>query len=368
MALDQENPTVYTVDSHKTKKMAERMDPAIQAYGAEIMLRQLTAMRNLVPGVIKSADIENIHQLRVASRRLRAAQLLFDEFLPRRRVPDWESLIKRITRSLGQARDLDIQIETIQRFRLMVMDPRCQPGAGRLYLRLLQDRSRVQKRVIKVVEKFLDSPVIQYIQPKLQIAIDKQTAAAEPAPALFILANEAIRERLDVLLSYEEFADQPDKLLELHAMRIAAKKLRYTLEIFAPIYPGGFKQWLKPLREVQDLLGLMHDCDVWAGFLPDFVDDERKLTLAYFGNQHGFSRILPGIEVFQLNRAADRKRHYLEFYEIWGTTRKKRLWEKLPGLLESYLPAIPVEPAAEIQPGLPDENEDDVVETTISEP
>jgi CHAD domain-containing protein len=329
--------------------MAGRMDPAIQAYGAEIMLRQIKAMQDLVPDVIQSADIESIHQLRVASRRLRATQVLFDGFLPKRRIPEWEVLIKKVTRSLGQARDLDIQIETIQRFRLMVMDPGCQPGAGRLYLRLLQERSSIQKRVERVVKKFSASPVLKYIEPKLQHAIDAQSPSDEPAAVLFSLADEAIGQRLTTLLAYEPYVDQPDRLLELHAMRIAAKKLRYTLEIFAPIYPGGFKQWLKPLREVQDLLGLMHDCDVWAGFLPGFIEDERKLTLAYFGNLHGFRRVLPGLEVFRLNRAADRMRHYQQFTAVWRNAERKHIWDKLTNLLQSSIPASlePMVPTAE---------------------
>lgn len=332
------------------------MDPSISAFGAEFMLRQLQAMQTEVPGVLQAVDIECIHRMRVASRRLRAAQVLFDGFLPKRRVPEWEKLIKRVTQSLGQARDLDIQLETIQRFRLTVMDPRCQAGAGRLYLRLLQSRANAQKQVEQSVQKFSAAGVLHYIEPKLQRAMEgKQTESAEATP-LFVLADQSIRQRLDDLISYEEYIDQPEKIAELHAMRIAAKRLRYTLEIFDPIYPDGLKQWLKPLREMQELLGLIHDCDVWAAFLPDFENEERKLTQAYFGHMRGISKILPGIEVFGQNRASDRIRHYNQFLVTWKTSKKKHAWNKLR---EFVINSLPVE-----QPIL---EEDQITEMDSSE-
>jgi CHAD domain-containing protein len=306
-----------------------RKDSSIAVYGAEIMLKQLLAMQAEAEGVLQAVDIEYIHRMRVASRRLRAAQGLFDDCLPKRHVDDWEKLIRRVTRSLGQARDLDIQLETLQRFRLMVMDPRCQIGASRLYLRLLQSRSAAQKQVEEAVRKFTTAGVLAYIQPRLQKLVDEKVDGAEYSTGLYALADESIRQRLDEFLAYEEYIIQPEKISELHAMRIAAKHLRYTIEIFDPLYPDGLKQWLKPLKDIQEVLGLIHDCDVWAGFLPGFIEDERRLTMAYFGHLRGFRRILPGLEVFAQNRASDRGRHYRDFLTLWRSSKKKRLWDKL---------------------------------------
>jgi putative phosphoesterase len=52
-------------------------------------------------------------------------------------------------------------------------------------------------------------------------------------------------------------------VLRHHQMRIAAKWLRYTLETFAPAYEDGLKQYISRLKKLQDVLGEMHDCDVW---------------------------------------------------------------------------------------------------------
>ena len=158
---------------------------------------------------------------------------------------------------------------------------------------------------------------------------------------MFALADQSIRQRLDDLLAYDEIVYQPEKVTELHAARIAAKRLRYTLEIFEPIYPTGLKQWLKPVKEMQEFLGLIHDCDVWTAFLPCFIQDERELTQAYFGHLRGFSKILPGIEVFSLNRSADRQRQYDQFLLTWKNAKRKRTWEKLREFVISSLPVSP---------------------------
>jgi CHAD domain-containing protein len=277
--------------------------------------------------------------MRVASRRLRAAQAVFDPLLFRKRSEPWETGIKKVTRSLGAARDLDIQIETIRRFRLMVEDPRCQPGANRLFLRLLQTRVSAQKKVIRVVKEFSSDKVIKQFESRLQKLAPAEGYTPTPDPLLLKLSAESALQKLDILLGFQPFVDHPESILELHDMRIAAKRLRYTLELFAPLYKDGFKSWLKSLKEIQDLLGYMHDCDVWIEFIPEFVEDEKKLTKDYFGNLTGFKKILPGIEVFLENRGSDRKRRFQEFNLVWHRLEGKSTWEKLRDRLEKNLPS-----------------------------
>jgi CHAD domain-containing protein len=337
----------------------DKSDPAIRAFGAEIMLKQFQAMRMEGPGVLQGGDIEYIHRMRVASRRLRAAQQIFDSYLFKRRVDDWEKAVRRVTRSLGLARDLDIQLETIQRFRLTVMDPRCSVGAGRLYLRLLQARAAAQKEVVRSVQKFSMDSVLEFAEPRMQKARAVYPAEITPSSDLFALADESIRRKIDAFIAYDPYVEQPEKMAELHAMRIAGKQLRYTIEIFDPIYPDGLKQWLKPLKEIQDYLGQIHDCDVWAAFLPGFIEDERQLTRDFFGHLRGFRRILPGLEVFRLNRAGERERLYREFVDAWLTLKEKYLWDKLRELTISSVPIYSkgMEPPQPVSISLDDEDE-----------
>ncbi len=307
------------------------------------MLKQLDAIMAEINGVLEAKDLECIHRMRVASRRLRAAQALFDDCLPRRRITPWEKEIRKITRSLGLARDLDIQIETIRRFRLTVTDPQCQPGANRLILRLLQQRALAQKKVSRTVSNFNGSAIIRLVRSNLQQYIPDEDAtktSSDISTALNKLAADAIIQKMDELIAFDEIADFPDKKTELHAMRIAAKRFRYTLEIFAPLYSGGLKTWIKSIKEIQEQLGNLHDCDVWIDFLPVFLKDEEELTRQYYGNLRGFRRILPGLDVFKLNREAARQRFFNDFHSVWAHMRSANSLHRLRSkILRSTSPA-----------------------------
>ena len=91
--------------------------------------------------------------------------------------------------------------------------------------------------------------------------------AGAKAP-LLVNAARLIGKRLDAFLSYEPYLAYPDKVYELHEMRIAAKRLRYTMEIFQDAYAlrpdvgAQFGQALDAVKAVQEHLGALHDADV----------------------------------------------------------------------------------------------------------
>jgi CHAD domain-containing protein len=61
----------------------------------------------------------------------------------------------------------------------------------------------------------------------------------------------------------------------LHKLRIAAKKLRYSLEFFAQIYDKQLTPHLEQIRKLQELLGNIHDCDVMIEFLQKHIPGSR---------------------------------------------------------------------------------------------
>jgi CHAD domain-containing protein len=66
--------------------------------------------------------------------------------------------------------------------------------------------------------------------------------------------------RLGELDSFAKAVQSPKNVAELHDMRIAAKRVRYVLELAEPVHPGA-KSRAKAARRLQDLLGEIHDCD-----------------------------------------------------------------------------------------------------------
>src|SRR3954466_9733157 len=85
----------------------------------------------------------------------------------------------------------------------------------------------------------------------------------DPAGTLTDNAERIVRVRLDELQSFIPRALDPDEVTALHDMRIAAKRLRYILEVTAESCFGPYAETaLKRTKELQDLLGEIHDCDV----------------------------------------------------------------------------------------------------------
>jgi len=123
-------------------------------------------------------------------------------------------------------------------------------------------------------------------------------------------------------------------------MRIAAKRLRYSMEIFASLYPDGLKDALSASRKTQELIGEIHDCDVWIDFMPKFIENERRKMRKFYGHTHPFYRILPGLDYFMKDRQQVRSARYTEFLKIWKEWREEEIWIKLR---ETILHAIPAD-------------------------
>ena len=112
-------------------------------------------------------------------------------------------------------------------------------------------------------------------------------------------------------------------------MRIAAKQLRYTVETFAVLYPGELQVFLQAVKAGQEMLGDLHDCDVWLGLLPQFYQEEYSRTVAYYGHANPFRPLQPGLDYFMHNRQAEWERIFLNFGESWENWKSIDLWKQL---------------------------------------
>lgn len=340
--------------------MAAKVDEGFCVYGAAILARQLQALTGEAEGVREAVDIEFVHRMRVASRRLRAALPLFKPCFPAKSHKKWLRQVRRITRALGAARDTDVQLDLLTGFRSSHPEPVYQPGLRRLSLRLSQQRKHLQTNVLEQLDSFDNSGIVADLQEHLSPLLDRQGKVYLYTPYLYLRAYEAVSARMEEFLDYEQYIERPECVTELHAMRIAAKRLRYTLEIFAPIYPGEMKAPLQAVRKVQESLGDIHDCDVWGTFLPAFLDQEHALMTEYYGHSRNFRRLVPGLQCFLEDRQQKREKEYQSFLAYWKKTREQGIWpeilntiripyyqgEQPPGLQKPGTPAVGPAPAA----------------------
>ncbi len=314
----------------KTPDTAPELDEACCIYGAGVLLKPLEALQGELEGVRSGhEDIEYIHRARVASRRLRAAIPLFQACLPQKKSKKWLKEIRQVTRALGDARDTDVQLERVQTFYQQLSDKSLKTGIKRLILRLNQKRARLQPPITQAVQHLRESKVLEALHEHLAELLERENQVYLYTPTLYQHSFQSILKRLTDLLTFQEVVMDPEKVAELHQMRIAAKWLRYTMENFTGLYSNQLKPYLQAVRKLQDLLGEIHDCDVWQMFLPDFLEEERLRTIEYFGSQRAYRRFVPGILAFEQDRLQARGAYYQTFVCTWQDWQTEKIWDEL---------------------------------------
>jgi CHAD domain-containing protein len=242
--------------------------------------------------------------------------------------------IRQVTRALGAARDTDVQIDVVNKFYASLSEDKFKRGLNRLLLRLRQRRIKLQVKVAAALDVLITNQTLTELEQRLRPQAERQGQIYLYTPALYELSFNSIYTRLNTFLSYEGYIDKPECIAELHAMRISAKHLRYTLEAFAPLYGDEFQNTIQAMRQVQDELGEIHDSDVWNVYLPEFISKEHLRTFKYYGTTWQMSHLTPGLEYFLRDRQANRLSHYQGFLGLWQDLNASDLWGKLREMIQ----------------------------------
>lgn len=292
-------------------------------YSAETLLKLLPTLEGQIDGVKKSEDIECLHKLRVTSRRIRAAMPLFKICYPRKLFKIWLNEIKKVTKFLGEARDLDVQRIFLQEY----MKSRSRLG-NRSGVKLLLDslasrRTNIQVTVVNELDELTNSGVLEEIKNVCKKMLSK--AASEPFDPQDVLdeANDRISTKLDNFLSMAYCVYKEDDILCHHQMRIRAKWLRYTMEAFSLLYKEKLSQEIKIIKHFQDILGEMHDCDVWSQCVSKFI---AQIETERANKQESKEKTLSEFLEFVRDR---RKNHYRNFVQLWDEKITQDMFEKL---------------------------------------
>jgi len=309
--------------------MSPKIDDGFCVFGAVSINRHMQALMGEIEGVRIAEDIEFIHRMRVASRRLRSALPIFKSCFGGKEYQSWLKQIKAITRALGAARDTDVQIALLENYYADLPSPVYQQGIRRLLLRLRQKREKLQDPVLEALDGLQKKGTLQAMGNRLGPLVERKDQVYLYTPYLYLTGYNHISQRLQDFFAYEPYVELPECVAELHAMRIAAKQLRYTLEVFSPLYPGELKANLQVVRKCQEMLGDIHDSDVWLVFLPAFMDQEQCLTEEFYGHTRYFRRLVPGLQAFEENRERAREKQYAAFVAYWQKNRLQNSWQSL---------------------------------------
>lgn len=313
--------------------MSKKASDSVCVYGARVVARHLDAMKAEVDGVIEASDEEYIHRMRVASRRMRSTLGVFRDCFGKKEYRVLIKDVRDVTRALGEARDLDVQLLALKEVIPEFSSTWHAPGMKRLLMRMEQKRQEAQTHVIAAMQELDYDKVFNKLEEWANPLLARKDQIYLYSPELYQLGFNSIQQKINDLLAHVRFIYDPENVTELHNMRISAKRLRYTLEAFDDLYQGQLKPFHNTARKLQDMLGFIHDLDVWIAMIPNFIEEERTRIVTYFGHDRGLRRLLPGLEAFRKSRVSLRQAQYEDFLKEWQKLEKDAVWEKLLKLL-----------------------------------
>ena len=296
----------------------DRLDggESIAEGGRRVLRRFFDRMLARERAVLQDDDAEDVHQMRVASRRLRAALQVVEAVYDPEQVRRYRRGLRRVAQSLGDVRDLDVFHEHVLAYRETLPEgarEQIAPLAEALATRraearaiLLEDlRRRRFQKFKRDFAAFLTTPGAELND---RAGIDTTTRVRD-------FAGSAIWRRYEQWRAYEVALEHP-RDQDLHDARIAGKRLRYTLEFFADALGPNVEQALTPLIALQECLGALQD---------SVVARQRIQTLD-LGDQ-------AGVEAYLLARDSERAGQMEALPQLWGkvasATYRRRLWEMI---------------------------------------
>jgi CHAD domain-containing protein len=293
-------------------------------------------------------DIEELHDMRVATRRMRAALQVFGDYLDAGRMASFFKGLQRTGRALGAVRDLDVFWEKTGHY-LDTLPPERQHDLDPLRAAWEAERERARERMLV----HLDSDRYRRFTERFGAFLQTPGAGAlppfseegEPLPRrLRHVAPVLIYQRMAAVGAYDEWVTGPDVPLErLHRLRIASKGLRYTLEFLEEVLGPEAKTPVKEIKRLQDHLGDLQDAVVASGLLRDF------LTWGTWGHDRaqGAAKlpsepvVAPGVAAYLAARQVELQ-HLLEtFPATWAQVHSSNFCELVAAALGA-LQLVPI--------------------------
>ncbi len=254
----------------KAKQIAGIDCEMTAAEGIRLVLAvRMDEMCALHKSALDWSDPEGIHDMRVASRRLRGALRDFMPYVRKRRLTSSLQQIRGIAELLGRVRDLDVEIMALER---AAQKAPAEISGG--ILSFTNCRREALEEVRVKLMTALDPDQISRLKSEFAEAIKsavvppqtkKSAKKGAPSPSVTYreIGRSVILSRLEELEKLSNSLYQPLRVGPLHEMRLAAKHLRYALELFEQCWGDRVAFFARKVAGLQSSLGDLHDCDVW---------------------------------------------------------------------------------------------------------
>jgi CHAD domain-containing protein len=270
-----------------------------------VLRRQLAVLRAKEPGTRLGEDTEELHDMRVATRRLRAALSLFEAVMPVRAQAFREEL-GWLGRLLGAVRDLDVQLENLAGMSSAVDASDGHDPLVELVALLEGERDTARTEMLNGLDSVRWDRLAKGLTAMAQQGPARR-ALATRVPAVIGLPDLVLARHHKVRKAARR-AKHSGVVTDFHALRIRCKRLRYALEFSSEVYSGKTSRFVRELTVLQDELGEMQDAEVASLQLADLATADTHL---------------PAATIFMMGGVAERHRREVKRF-------LKRLPDELP--------------------------------------
>jgi CHAD domain-containing protein len=296
-------------------------DDLLSEAGRKVMRYHFARMLSYEEGTRLGEDIEALHDMRVATRRLRAAFEVFqDGFEPGALKPYLKGL-RATGRALGTVRDLDVFMEKAQQYLATIHEDR-HVGLDMLLAGWKEQREAARLEMLA----WMDSKEYIDFKRKFNLFLNtpgagaRSTVLSTPVPTkVRELAPVLIYTRIATVRAYAPYLDDAPVEL-LHALRIEFKKLRYTVEYFQEALGKRARDVIDLLKQMQDHLGDLNDAQVAAQLLSQFIEDWEAGQAALPVEER---QTIEEVHHYLAYRQDERQRLMETFQEEW----QKHFWQ-----------------------------------------
>lgn len=236
----------------------------------DIIAAYIPVARQNEAGIVSDIDTEFLHDYRIALRKIRSVLSLFKGVYAEDQTRELKARFSALMIPTGRLRDLDVYLLERGDFYEFVPDS-LHGGLDRMFAMFADERQEAQKFLSGHLRSKSYEAEIEQLARLFDSRKRLKRGPNADLPA-YDFACKLIWKRYRKICKIAAGINADTKDEEVHRLRIHCKKLRYLMEFFGPVFPkSSFKSLIKPLKRLQDNLGLFNDYSVQQDSLREFL-------------------------------------------------------------------------------------------------
>jgi len=275
--------------SNHTKKTIStgiEVDDSMQQAGIKVIQYCNNQIIANEEGTRNGEDLESLHDMRVATRRLRAALTIFTPYFPPKSIKRLQKGMKSCGRSLGCVRDLDVFMEKARKDLLNIKELTTAEHQPLIDM-WSDDHTQARKDLLT----YLDSDEYQLFLQQVSLILESPiTLTKKKSDDLNQPKHQRVIECVPLLL-YQRFTDvrlfapliEKASYEQMHDLRRAFKMFRYTVEFFQEVLGTGAKVIIEECKKIQDHLGDLNDahnaCIIIERYKKTYEEKQKEILL-----------------------------------------------------------------------------------------